>query len=254
MNERSKLTFKQGLKDGLPISLGYVSVSFAFGVKASLLGVPVLITLLTSLSNLTSTGQLAGIDIVAALGSFAEIILIQLVINSRYVLMSITLTQKTDDSFTFGKRLLTATFITDEIFAMAASKPGKIGVKYFTGLALLPYFGWAAGTLLGALAGNFLPQSVALALGIALYAMFMAIIIPPATVNPGIFVSIAIAAGVSCLFYYLPALKYVSQGFALIIAAIAASFITAYFFPIRKKAEPEQAADSAEEADDGSES
>ena len=241
MNEKSNLTFKNGLKDGLPISLGYVSVSFAFGVKASLLGVPVLITLLTSLTNLTSAGQLAGIDIVAALGSFMEIILLQLVINSRYVLMSITLTQKTDESFTFGKRLLTAPFITDEIFAMAASKPGKINVKYFSGLALLPYFGWATGTLLGALAGNFLPQSVALALGIALYAMFIAIIVPPATVNPGIFVSIAIAAGVACLFYYLPALKPVSQGFALIIAAVISSLTTAYFFPIKKKAEPEQA-------------
>ena len=229
-----KLTndFKKGLKDGLPLGFGYLSVSFAFGVQASLAGVPVLISLLISMTNLTSAGQLAGVSIVAAAGSFLELILIQLVINSRYFLMSLTLTQRLDDSFTFSKRLLTASFITDEIFAVAAAKPRKISVKYFFGLSVLPYIGWALGTLTGALAGDVLPARATLSLGIALYAMFLAIIIPPAKKSRGVLFTVAVAVLCSCVFKYTPYLKKLSEGFALIISAIIASFTAAAIFPV----------------------
>lgn len=212
----SSLKFKNGVKDGLPIGLGYFPVAFAFGVQASILGVPILISLLISMTNLTSAGQLAGLTIVATMGSFIEIIATQLVINSRYFLMSTMLSQKTDDSFTFKHRLLTSTFITDEIFAIAVSKPNNISKNYFYGLALLPYIGWALGTLLGATAGNLLPQRVVLALGIALYAMFIAIIVPPSTKNLGVLFAVLLSASISCLFYYLPILKKVSSGLLLL--------------------------------------
>lgn len=241
-----KLTndFKKGLKDGLPLGFGYLSVSFAFGVQASLAGVPVLISLLISMTNLTSAGQLAGVSVVAAAGSFLELILIQLVINSRYFLMSLTLTQRLDDSFTFSKRLLTATFITDEIFAVAAAKPHKISVKYFFGLSVLPYIGWALGTLTGALAGDVLPARVTLSLGIALYAMFLAIIIPPAKKSRGVLFTVAVAVLCSCVFKYTPYLNKLSEGFALIISAIVASFTAAAIFPVYN----EKGTDSAESA------
>ncbi|MBR1984071.1 MAG: AzlC family ABC transporter permease [Clostridia bacterium] len=231
----SNLKFKNGVKDGLPIGLGYFPVAFAFGVQASILGVPILISLLISMTNLTSAGQLAGLTIVATMGSFIEIIATQLVINSRYFLMSTMLSQKTDDSFTFKHRLLTSTFITDEIFAIAVSKPNNISKNYFYGLALLPYIGWALGTLFGATAGNLLPQSVVYALGIALYAMFIAIIIPPSTKNLGVLFAVLLSAGISCLFYYLPILKSVSSGFAIIISAILSAGVIAYFFPVKKE-------------------
>lgn len=231
----SSLKFKNGVKDGLPIGLGYFPVAFAFGVQASILGVPILISLLISMTNLTSAGQLAGLTIVATMGSFIEIIATQLVINSRYFLMSTMLSQKTDDSFTFKHRLLTSTFITDEIFAIAVSKPNNISKNYFYGLALLPYIGWALGTLLGATAGNLLPQRVVLALGIALYAMFIAIIVPPSTKNFGVLFAVLLSASISCLFYYLPILKKVSSGFAIIISAVLSASVIAYFFPVKKE-------------------
>ncbi len=235
MRKEIKSEFKKGLHDGFPLGLGYLSVSFAFGVQASLLGVPVLITLLISMTNLTSAGQLAGVSVVAAAGSVIELILIQLVINSRYFLMSLTLTQKLDDSFTFPKRLLTATFITDEIFAVAAAKPYKINVKYFVGLSVLPYIGWALGTLLGALAGDVLPQRVRLALGIALYAMFLAIIVPPAKKSRGVAFTVAVAIVLSCILKYVPYINRISEGFALIIGAVISSFVAAAIFPVYKK-------------------
>lgn len=228
----SSLTFKNGVKDGFPISLAYLSVSFAFGVQASLLGVPVLISVLISMTNLTSAGQLAGLGVVAALGSFLEIAVMQLVINSRYFIMSIALSQKTDDSFTFGKRLFCATFVTDEIFAIAAAKPGKINVKYFCGLALLPYIGWATGTLIGTLFGNVLPDNAAYALGIALYAMFIAIILPPSLSQRGVFAATLAGAGFSCILYYVPIFKGLSSGLSVIISAVAASCIIAAIFPV----------------------
>lgn len=234
--QNSTLSFKNGLKDGLPIGLGYLSVSFAFGVSASLLGVPALISLFVSMTNLTSAGQLAGIGIIAALGSFAEIILTQIVINSRYFLMSVTLTQKTDDTFSFKKRLFCAAFITDEIFAVASAKPQKINVKYFCGLSLLPYIGWSLGTILGALLGNVMPQNVTFALGVAIYAMFIAIIVPPSLKNAGVLFTVVFAAGISCAIYYIPQIT-LSEGMSVIICALFTSLVAAALFPLKKENE-----------------
>ena len=238
MNNLGK-NFKTGVKDGLPIGLGYFSVSVAFGVQASLAGLPILISVLISMTNLTSAGQLAGLQVIATAGTFIEIILTQLVINSRYFLMSLTLSQKTDESFTLPKRLFCSAGITDEIFAVSAGKSGKISSKYFLGLMLLPYIGWTLGTLSGSLAGNFLPSFITSALGIALYAMFIAIIIPPSTKNYGILAVIILSAGISCLFYYLPLLKGVSSGIATIITALLSASVISLIFPIKPNDEKE---------------
>lgn len=232
-----QLKFNNGLKDGLPIGLGYLSVSFAFGVQASLAGIPLFMSVFISMTNLTSAGQLAGLTVIAALGSILEIILTQLIINSRYFLMSITLSQKLDSSFTFGHRLLCSAFVTDEIFAVASSKSKSFGRKYFYGLVILPYVGWSLGTLLGAAAGSVLPPSVTNALGIALYAMFIAIIIPPSMKEISIFFTVIFATAISCALYYVPCFKVIPTGVCIIISALLTSALMAFIKPIKEEVE-----------------
>lgn len=228
-------TIKNGLKEGLPIGLGYLSVSFAFGVKASLLGLPAIISLFMSMTNLTSAGQLAGVNVISVFGTFIEIVITQLVINSRYFLMSISLSQKADDTFTLRQKILCSAFITDEIFAVAVSKPKKICASYMYGLAFLPYLGWASGTILGAVAGDVLPKIITVSLSLALYAMFIAIIVPPATKNLGIASSILLSAGISCIIYFVPIFKFISSGFSAIICAVLTSIIVAIIFPVKEE-------------------
>lgn len=232
LKAKSNLGIKKGIKDGLPIGLGYLSVSFAFGVQASILAVPPLMSLLISMTNLTSAGQLAGLTIIASCGTILEIILTQLIINSRYFLMSLTLSQKIDENFSLFDRFFFSAFITDEIFAISSSKHGLINKKYFFGLVILPYVGWSAGTILGAIAGNFLPLQITNALGIALYAMFIAIIIPPSISIKGVFPAIIIASALSCAMHYIPLFDCLAVGFKYIICAILSALITAYFFPV----------------------
>ncbi len=234
---RLKLKFKNGIQDGLPIGLGYLSVSFAFGVQASMLGIPFYMSLFISMTNLTSAGQLAGLTIIASFGTILEIILTQLVINSRYLLMSLTLSQKLDYSFRTRERFFFSAFVTDEIFAVSSAKHGLINKKYFLGLVILPYLGWSLGTLLGALAGGSLPLEITNALGIALYAMFIAIIIPPSISVKGVLPAVIISTGLSCAMQYISVFASISQGFKFIICAIIASMITAYFFPIEQNEE-----------------
>lgn len=225
-------TFNKGIKDGLPIGLGYLSVAFAFGVQASIVGIPLFMSVFISMTNLTSAGQLAGLTVIAAVGTVLEMILTQLVINARYFLMSLTLSQKLDDSFSLGHRLFLSAFVTDEIFAVAAAKPKTFGRKYFYGLVILPYCGWALGTLLGAAAGSILPVQLTNALGIALYAMFIAIIIPPSISVKGVLPAVIIAAGLSAAMYYVPVINALNEGFRYIISAVISAAVTALFFPV----------------------
>ena len=226
------LTFASGLKDGIPIGLGYLSVSFTFGIMAASYGIPFGYTLLISMTNLTSAGQLAGIGIIHSGGGFAEMALTQLIINLRYALMSLSLSQKLDKEFNLLHRLAVSFGITDEIFAVAAAKDGEVSPKYMYGLIAIPYIGWAAGTALGALAGSLLPEILRNALGIALYGMFVAIVVPPAKKRPNLLAVIGIAVGLSCLIRYLPALSFISDGFSIIICTICAATVGAILFPI----------------------
>lgn len=225
-------TFGRGIRDGMPIGLGYLSVSFGFGIAAVAAGLSPLLAVLVSMTNETSAGQLAGLEILARSGGLVELALAQLVINLRYSLMGLTLTQHVDESFTTPWRMLLAFSITDEIFAVATTKRGKIGVKYFTGLAIPPYIGWAAGTLLGALAGQFLPAMVSGALGIMLYGMFIAIILPPARAERGVLFAVLLASALSCVIYYVPALDFITGGFSIIICAVLVSALAAWLFPM----------------------
>lgn len=223
-----------GLKDGIPIGLGYLSVSFTFGMMAVSSGLSIWLALFISMTNLTSAGQFAGLTLITAGATCFEMAITQLVINLRYSLMSISLSQKTDESVTLLDRFCISFFNTDEIFAVAMSKRGDVGKHYLYGLACIPYLGWAFGTLLGAAASGFLPDMVRSALGIAIYGMFLAIIIPPAKKKRPICVVLLISVLLSCLLNWAPIFQWISSGFAMIFCAIASAAIGAYFFPVQE--------------------
>lgn len=227
--------FVQGIKDGSAIGIGYLSVSFTFGLAAVSSGLSWWEALLMSMLNLTSAGQFAGITVMAAAGSYIEMAVSQFVINLRYALMSISLSQKVDEHFKIGKKSVLGFAVTDEIFAVAMSRKGEVSSIYFAGLAILPYLGWTFGTLAGAVLGNILPQNVSDALGIAIYGMFIAIIIPAMKQDSKILKMTMLAVALSFCMYYIPGLKNISQGFAIIICAVIASAVGAVCFPIEEE-------------------
>lgn len=225
---------KKGISAGLPIGLGYLSVSFTFGIMATSAGLSWWQALLISMLNLTSAGQLAGINIMIHPMQYIEMLIAQLTINIRYSFMSVSLSQKTDDSFKMKDRWILGGFVTDEIFGVAITED-KVNKYFFGGLTILPYIGWASGTLIGALLGNVLPDIILNALNIALYAMFIAIIIPEAKKSVAITVVSLIAVGLSCMFYFVPMLSSISSGLTICICALIATCIGAILFPIKDK-------------------
>ncbi len=223
--------FREGLLSGIPIALGYFPVAFTLGIMAISLGLNWWEATLISLMNLTSAGQFAGLSIMAAGGSLVEMALSQVIINLRYSLMSITLSQRVDDSISGIWRYIIPFSNTDEIFAVSVSKDRPVNRWYWLGLSLLPIIGWSSGTLFGALLGAVLPERLLNALGIAIYAMFIAIIIPAAKKSKAALVAVILGAFFSCLFYYIPVLKQVPSGFSVIICAVAAAALCAWLFP-----------------------
>lgn len=229
---QTNLTFKKGLKDAVPIALGYLSVSFAFGISSIMNGLPAWAPILISATNLTGTGQFVGMELICAGTMLAELALTLFIINLRYSLMSISLSQKLSDEITLPQRLLIAFGNTDEIYAVSMQQNGLLNFRYMLGMILCAYSGWVGGTVIGALASNLLPQSIVDALGIALYAMFIAIIIPPAKESKPITKIVLISTAMSCMFYFIPVLKELSSGWVIIICGVASSAIGAIFYPI----------------------
>lgn len=228
------MSFKQGLKDGIPIFLGYLAVSFAFGIFCVTQGLTPLVAIITSLTNLTSAGQFAGVKLMIVVAPYIEIFLTTLLINLRYSLMSIALSQKIDDNVKTYHKLIFGFGVTDEVFAIAVQKE-KINHKYMYGLILLPIVGWTLGTTLGCFLSDILPTRILDALGIALYAMFIAIIIPESRKKLSVFIVVLIAALLGVLFYYTPVIKEISIGFQIIIITVVTSFFGALVFPIKEE-------------------
>ena len=225
--------FRKGLIHGIPIALGYLSVSFGFGIMAVRAGLSVFTSVMISVTNLTSAGQAAGVEIIAAAGPLLEMALTQLIINIRYSLMGISLSQKLDKSFTVPHRLLASYGITDEIFAVASAQIHPVTPAYMYGLILISFLGWTTGTFLGAAAGEILPEMITNAMGIVLYGMFIAIIIPPSRKKKSVLFAVAVAAIISVLFKYV--FTGVSVGFAVIISACISAALAAAFFPVKEE-------------------
>lgn len=224
--------FKKGIVHGLPICFGYFSVAFAFGIFSVGNRLTPLEAVLISMTNLTSAGQLAGVPIIAGGGTLIELAVSQLIINLRYSLMSLSLSQKLDGSMTLPHRLLIAFANTDEVFAVASSQKGAIGKIYLYGLILTPYIGWTSGTLIGAVAGNILPSIVTNSLGIAIYGMFTAIVLPEAKRSRPVLLCVLFSTVFSCAFYFIPLLRTVPSGFTIILCAVTAAAALAVVRPV----------------------
>ncbi len=232
-----KTAFVKGMRHGIPIMLGYLSVSFGFGILSVDKGLSVLVATLISATNLTSAGQTAGVITIATGGKLLEVvlqlILTQFVINLRYSLMAISLSQKLDKSFTTPHRLAAAFGITDEVFAVAYSQPEPITPVYMYGMIAVSWLGWVTGTFLGAAAGQLLPAAVTGAMGILLYGMFIAIVIPPARKEHRVLFAVVVAAAVSVLFHFC--IPTVPDGLSVIISAVIAAGLGALLFPVQEE-------------------
>ena len=228
-------SFKKGIADGIPICLGYLSVAFAFGIFATEKGLSILQALIVSMTNVTSAGQLAGVPIIVAGGTIAELMLSQFIINLRYALMSVSLSQKLGKSVRMKDRFLISFMMTDEVFGVASGNKGKVGRNYLFGLILTPFLGWSLGTFLGAGAGNILPAAVVSCLGIAIYAMFVAIVIPEIKKCTNTLMCVLCAVVIGCVIFFVPWFAFIPEGFRVIIAAGIASGIFAFLRPLEQE-------------------
>lgn len=231
--------FLRGLRSGVPIGLGYLSVSFTFGIMAISLGLDWWQAVLISMLTVTSAGQLAGIQTMVVPGQYAAMLISQLTINVRYSFMSISLSQKVSPRFRGALRWLLGFFMTDEIFAVASAED-EVEPGFFFGLSVAPYIGWTAGTLMGALVGNVLPAFVLGSLCLAIYGMFLAIILPPARASRPVLAVVLIAAVLHCVFYYVPYLRDIPSGISVSLCAIIAAAVGAACFPIAESEEVEK--------------
>ena len=226
-------SFRKGVKDGIPIGLGYFAVSFTFGMMAVADGLSIWQAVLISLTNVTSAGQFAGLEIMVMSGSYWEMALTQLIINLRF---------RRDESLVH--RYIAAFGVTDEIFGISASQPGKVSAFYNYGAMCVAIPGWVLGTLAGAISGNLLPNFMMSALSVAIYGMFLAIIIPPAKQNKAVLAVVVAAMLISTLFKVIPFLSEVSSGFVIIITTLIVAGAAAYFCPIEDEKEEESVHES----------
>lgn len=227
-----KQEFKEGIRDGLPICFGYLSVSMAFGLTVVNSGMPVWSAILISLTNLTSAGQFAGANLLLAQSSYIELIITTFIINIRYFLMSLSISQKVEKDFGIKERLIASFGVTDEVFAVSMQRQGELTFSYMLGLILTPIIGWTSGTMIGAVATSLLPASLTDAMGIALYGMFIAIIVPPARENRSVLIAVLLAILASYAFAYIPVLSVFSGGWSVIIITVIVSAFAAWMFPI----------------------
>ena len=226
---------KMGLRDGMPIGIGYFAISFAIGVFAASLNLRWFEALAISMMNFTSAGEIAALPVIAAGGSLLELALTQMVVNSRYALMSISLSQRLGKSVRLRDRFILAFFNGDEIFALVCAKESLVGRKYLYALALLPYLGWSLGTLAGAVVGDLLPPFLSEALSVALYAMLITIITQATKNSTSTLVCILVAIAVSCITAYLPFLEFIPRGIVVVIISVIISAIFALVAPLAER-------------------
>ena len=228
---RNKI-FLEGMRDGVPIGLGYFAVSFSLGIVARNANLTPIQGFIASFFCVASAGEYALFTSIQAAASFIEIALITLVVNARYLLMSTALTQRFDPKTPLIHRLLVGFGVTDEIFGITIARPGYINPVYNYGALIVAVPLWSIGTSLGIIAGNFLPARVVSALSVALYGMFLAIIIPPAKKNVVIMISVLASFAASYAFTKLPLVSNLSSGTRTIILTVVISSIVAILKPI----------------------
>ncbi|MBQ3063329.1 MAG: AzlC family ABC transporter permease [Clostridia bacterium] len=235
-----KSYFLRGIRDGMPIAIGYFAVAFALGIKATAAGLTALQSALLSLLNLTSAGEAAGITLLGAGTTYIELAFTQLVINARYLLMSCALSQKIAPKESILHRLLVGYGVTDEIFGVSAAQETPLSPYYSYGAIAVAAPGWTLGTLLGAVMGNILPTRAVAALGVALFAMFLAIILPPArksrVIAGLVAISMAASAGLTFICQHF-SLTWFTEGFRIITLTVVISLGAALLFPLKETEE-----------------
>ena len=227
-----KSAFLEGLQAGIPIGLGYFAVAFSLGVFARNAGLNALQGFLASILCTASAGEYAGFAAIAAGTTCLEIALVTLIINARYLLMSCAMSQRTAPAMPWYHRMMMAYTITDELFGIAIARPGYLNPYYSYGAVLVAAPLWAIGTALGVIAGNIMPLRLVSALSVALYGMFLAVIIPPARKSKIIAGLIVICFAVSYAANYFPFVSEISDGTRTIILTVAISAGAAILFPV----------------------
>lgn len=232
MTSHNKKMFKLGLKHGVPIGLGYFAVAFTLGLSAGNIGFNPFTAGLMSLLMHASAGQFAAMNVISAGSGYIEMAVTTVIINLRYFLMSCSLSQKLKKDTAVGHRFLISHFITDELFGISIALDEPLVPAYYYGAALVASPGWVFGTALGCLLGNVLPGTIAACLSIALYGMFLAIVIPPAKKNHFLMGVVIISMLVSAAFTVLPVVKKMSSSTQVIVLTIVISAIAAIVKPI----------------------
>lgn len=235
----NKTYFMNGVKGGIPIALGYFAVSFTLGIAAKNAGITAFQATFMSLTNVTSAGEFAGISSICAGVTYIELAIMQAVINLRYMLMSCALAQRIDTSYPLYHRFIMGFGITDEIFGVSVEQPGRLSPYYTYGAMSVSIPAWCLGTCLGVVLGSVLPANIVSALSVALYGMFIAIIMPPARDNKVVLGLVIISMLLSSGFTYLPYLKNISSGFRVIILTVVIAGVAAILFPIEEDAQDE---------------
>lgn len=235
MREENIKEFKEGMEDGIPIGLGYFAVSFALGIAMKDAGMSWVDGFFMSLLNLASAGEYAGTQVILANGSYLQMILMTFVANARYMLMSASLSQKLSEKTTTPQRMLIGYSVTDELFGIAINRKGYLNPVYFYGAMLVAVLPWAIGTSLGIVMGNILPTSLVSALSVALYGMFLAIVIPVAKKDKTVLILVIISYLSSTLCTYLPIVKDISSGTRIIILTVLIAGIASFIKPINEE-------------------
>ena len=236
MSNNREWYFK-GLRDGIPIALGYFAVAFTLGIAAKKAGLGAFQAFLASGLTNASAGGYAAFTLIGAGAAYIELALTELIVNARYLLMSCALSQKIAPETSLLHRMLMAFDVTDEIFGISVSVTGTLNPFYNYGAMSVAIPGWAFGTLFGVIMGNVLPARLVSALSVGLYGMFLAIIIPPARKNKIIAALVIISMAASLAFSKIPALASVSDGMRIIILTVVISLLAAILFPVREDAE-----------------
>ena len=238
--------FFQGLRDGLPVGLGYLAVSFSIGISSHAAHMTALQSFLMSLLNNASAGEYGGITVISEDAGLWMIVLMTLIINARYLLMSCALSQMLSPDTPLGFRLLIGFDVTDELFGLAISQPGYLNVWYFIGAMCMALPGWSIGTLIGTLAGSILPQWAMGGFSVMLYGMFLAIIIPEGKKSRTVLG--CIVAGFVCSFLAEKLLPSLSEGMRILLLTIVLSAAAAALFPRRESPDAENAAQKEADA------
>lgn len=227
--------FRRGLHDGIPIALGYFTVSFSLGIAMQSAGLSALQAGLMSATNMTSAGQFAGTTLIAAGSGYFLMAIMQLVINARYLLMSCALSQRLDPALPLGMRLLLGLTVTDEIFGISIASPGaRLDPRYSLGAFCVACPAWTLGSVCGVLLGDILPARLQSALGVALFGMLIAVFLPPTKRDKAVAGAVLVAMLASLLCTQIPALAQISEGARLIILTVLISLGAAIVFPVKE--------------------